>query len=73
MHTVEFRIFRGTLKRDTIVASIQWIDVLIKYCRSTPLKDLFNVNWNDIFRNTGHSELTEYLKQRGLYEEKEVI
>lgn len=68
-HTVEFRIFRGTLKRDTIIASIQWVDVLIKYCRETQLKDLFNVTWNDIFGNTGYTELTEYLKQRNLIKE----
>lgn len=65
-HTVEFRIFRGTLKRDTIIASIQWVDVLIKYCRETQLKDLFNVTWNDIFGNTKYKELTDYLKQRNL-------
>jgi len=39
-HTVEFRFFRGTLKRDTIIASIQWIDTIINYCKTTPLKDL---------------------------------
>jgi hypothetical protein len=68
-YTVEFRIFRGTLKRDTIIASIQWIDVLIRYCRATPLKDLFNVDWNDIFGNTEHAELTNYLKERNLIKE----
>src|SRR5690606_30357619 len=62
-NTVEFRIFKGTLKRDTIIASIQWVDVLIRFCRNTSLKDLFNVSWEDIFGNTGHAELTEYLKQ----------
>jgi len=72
-NTVEFRIFKGTLRRDTIIASIQWTDTLIKHCRNTPLKDLFNANWNDIFGNTGYTELTEYLKQRNLYERKEVI
>lgn len=71
--TVEFRIFRGTLKRDTIIASIQWVDALVRYCRKTALKDLFNADWNDIFGNTEHTELTEYLKQRNLYEGKEVI
>jgi len=72
-HTIEFRIFKGTLKRDTIIASIQWIDVLIKYCRNVALKDLFSVTWEEIFCDTGHIELTEYLKQRGLYKQKEVI
>lgn len=65
-HTIEFRFFRGTLKPDTIIASIQWTDTLIKYCRKTALKDLFNVTWEDIFANTEHTELTEYLKQRNL-------
>jgi len=65
--TVEFRFFRGTLKRDTIIASIQWVDTIIKYCRNTPLKDLFNTSWDEIFGNTGHAELTAYLKQRELY------
>jgi hypothetical protein len=69
-HTVEFRFFKGTLKRDTIVASIQWVDTMINYCRSTPLSDLFSTNWEDIFGNTGHVELTNYLKQRNLYNVK---
>ena len=68
-HTVEFRIFRGTLKRNTIIASIQWVDVLIRFCRTTPLKDLFNVNWEDIFSNTEYAELTSYLKERNLIKE----
>jgi len=70
-HTIEFRIFKGTLKRDTIIASIQWIDTLIKYCRTTQLKDLFSTNWEDIFCTTKYTELTEYLKRRDLYNTKE--
>ena len=65
--TVEFRFFKGTLKRDTIIASIQWVDTIIQYCRNTQLKDLFSTSWEDIFGNTGHVELTNYLKQRNLY------
>jgi hypothetical protein len=69
-HTVEFRFFKGTLKRDTLIASIQWVDTIIRYCRSTQLKDLFSTSWEDIFGNTGHVELTNYLKQRNLYNTK---
>ena len=69
-HTVEFRFFRGTLKRDTIIASIQWVDTIIQYCRNTPLKDLWSSSWEDIFCNTEHEELTNYLKQRELYDKK---
>lgn len=70
-HTVEFRFFRGTLKRDTIIASIQWVDTIVNYCKATPLKDLFSATWDEIFGNTGHRELTSYLKQRDLYLKKE--
>lgn len=66
-NTVEFRFFRGTLKRDTIIASIQWTDTIIRYCRDTQLRDLFDANWDTIFGNTEHLELTNYLKQRNLY------
>jgi hypothetical protein len=72
-YTVEFRFFRGTLKRDTIIASIQWVDTIIQYCLNTPLKKLFNATWDDIFGNTRHRELTSYLKQRNLYNKKDVI
>ena len=68
--TVEFRFFKGTLKRDTIIASIQWVDTIIQYCRNTQLKDLFNTTWDDIFASTDHAELTAYLKQRKLYKEE---
>jgi len=66
-NTVEFRFFKGTLKRDTIIASIQWVETIVRYCRNTALKDLFSTDWYDIFGNTRHEELTSYLKQRGLY------
>jgi hypothetical protein len=69
--TVEFRFFRGTLKRNTIIASIQWVDTIINYCKATPLKDLWSSSWEEIFCNTEHAELNSYLKQRNLYNIKE--
>lgn len=69
-NTIEFRFFRGTLRRDTIIACIQWVDTIIRYCRSTPLNDLFSTDWDEIFGNTGHAELTDYLKRRNLYNVK---
>ena len=70
-NTVEFRFFKGTLKRDTIIASIQWVDTIINYCKTTSLKNLFSATWDEIFGNTGHAELTAYLKQCKLYNLKE--
>jgi len=70
--TVEFRFFRGTLRRDTIIASIQFLDVLINYAKKTELKDIFNKSFLEVFGNTGYPELTEYLKLRKLIK-KEAI
>jgi hypothetical protein len=64
--TVEFRIFRGTLKHTTILASIQWVDTLIKYCKATPLQDFARVTWEGIFADTDHVELREYMENRKL-------
>ena len=63
-HTVEFRMFKGTLRRDTLTASIQWVDVLINYCRVTPLADIWSATWGDVFGHTEYAELSNYLKNR---------
>ena len=65
-HTVEFRIFRGTLKRDTIIASIQFVDTVIKYARATPLKDIISCAWTDIFPAIEYKELREYMISKKL-------
>jgi len=72
-HTVEFRFFRGTLRRDTIMASIQFVDTLIKYVSSVQLADLWEKTWNDVFSNTQHAELKDYLQKRKLLDESEEI
>jgi len=68
-HTVEFRFFRGTLLLNTILASIQFVHVLIEYAKNTQLKDIFNHSFEEIFANTEHVELTEYLKKRNIIKE----
>lgn len=64
--TVEFRIFRGTLKASTIKATIQWIDVLINYCKNHTLQECNEATFDDIFATTQYTELTNYLIDRKL-------
>lgn len=66
-HTVEFRIFKGTLRRDTIIASLQFVHEMIDYCKNHGLIDIQNCVWTDICHNTEYAELKEYLKIRELY------
>jgi len=72
-HTVEFRFFRGTLRRDTILASIQFVDTLIKYVSGVELADLWDKTFNDVFGNTQYAELKDYLQKRRLLDESEEI
>jgi len=69
-NTIEFRIFKGTLKRDTIVASIQFVDLLIKYTKRNSLLKCTQVSLKDLFKNTKKRELKEYLITRNLIQIK---
>lgn len=64
--TIEFRLFRGTLKVSTIKASIQFVNCMIDFVMRHSLRDCMKTSWDAIFADTEYSELAEYLKFRGL-------
>lgn len=66
-NTVEFRLFRGTLKVDTIKATLQMLELLINFCRRTPLEHLFECTFSDVMEKSYiYEELSNYLKEREL-------
>ena len=68
--TVEFRIFRGTLKPNTILAALELVDCICDLAVSLSDQEPKSISWNDFVSaiNTGNSpELIQYLKDRGLY------
>lgn len=64
--TVEFRIFKGTLKHTTFIAALQFVVVISEYAKNTKLADIPSTNWEDIFMSANFNELNEYLNERGL-------
>lgn len=65
--TVEFRLFRGTLKRDTIIATIQLVSNLVKYAQThTPSECLYGTTFADILQVEQFKELNTYAAGRGL-------
>lgn len=70
--TIEFRIFKGTLKRDTFIASIQFCSELVKYCQTATWEEVRNSSFLSPFRNTEHLELRAYLVARGLMNEADL-
>ena len=68
--TIEFRIFRGTLRYQTILAALQLVDEI---CRAALVMSDYSIkemSWSDFVGNLESSvcpELIEYLKSRRLY------
>ena len=64
--TVEFRIFRGTLKRNTLIASIQLVSNLTKYAMTHTPTECKNATWADVVGTEQFKELNKYNAERGL-------
>lgn len=62
--TIEFRIFRGSLKKETLLSYIQFVYSSIEFVKNTPISLLTSVNYVKwIMTRTNKSEYRE-LKQR---------
>ena len=69
-NTIEFRIFRGTLKYNTIIATLQLVDEICKVASSMSEEELSAISWNSFVTNIDVGrcpELIQYLKERRLY------
>lgn len=64
--TIEFRIFRGTLNRDTLVASIQLVNNLCKYAMTHTTEECVNATFADIVAFKPYKELVRYCTKREL-------
>lgn len=67
--TVEFRIFRGTLKTNTIIATLQMVNEICNVAVSLSETELQKLTWNGFIEMIMHNkELSEYLNERSLAE-----
>ena len=66
-NTIEFRLFRGTLKPETIKATLQLVDVLVEYAMDNGISTVAYASWRDIIKGAEkHAELTAYLQAKNL-------
>ena len=65
-YTVEFRIFRGTLKLHTFIATLQFVDCICRFAKKIRLSDIYATSWSDLFKGTNYKELKEYLTERNI-------
>lgn len=65
--TIEIRVFRGTLKYNTFVASLQFVDRLCDLALFMSDEELENMSWSTFALGCTEPELVRYLKERQLY------
>ena len=68
-NTVEIRIFRGTLKFNTFMATLEMVDSICENAVKLTDEELHNQSWNEFVENISpdYAELIQYLKERQLY------
>ena len=67
--TIEFRLFRGTLRYKTFMATLQLVDEICKCAISMTDKEIEDMYWLDFVQRipSNKPELIEYLKSKRLY------
>jgi hypothetical protein len=65
--TIEFRLFRGTLKLNTFIATLQLVNEICNVAVSMSDEGLQKLSWSEFVANIADAELIQYLKERNLY------
>lgn len=74
--TVEIRMFRGTLKYNTFVATLQMVDKIVDIATNLTDEEIDNLSWSDFVSTLDkakYSQLIQYLKERNLYVNEPVL
>lgn len=65
--TIEFRLFRGTLKYNTLIATLQMVDRICDVALSFSDEQIRGLSWSTFVSGCTQPELVQYLKERRLY------
>lgn len=65
--TIEFRIFRGTLKYNTLIATLQMVNRICDVALYLSDEELRALSWSEFVSGVTEPELIQYLKERRLY------
>ena len=66
-NTIEFRLFRGTLKYNTFIASIELVNRICDTALYNDDESIAKISWSDFVAGITEPELIQYLKERNLY------
>ena len=65
--TIEFRMFRGTLKLNTLIATLQMVDRICEVALYLSDQEMQGLTWMEFVSGCTAPELVQYLKERRLY------
>ena len=65
--TIEFRLFRGTLKLNTLYATLQIVNRICDVAINLTDDELRKLSWSEFVSQISEPELIQYLKERRLY------
>lgn len=63
--TIEFRMFRGTLKSETFFATLQLVDTIVRYVKEHTNADIQSLNFEDLLITDELKTYWERVKNRG--------
>ena len=65
--TIEFRLFRGTLKYNTLIAALELVNAICELALNMSDEGIANMSWSEFVDTINEPELIQYLKERKLY------
>ena len=65
--TIEFRLFRGTLKYNTLIAALELVNAICDVALVHTDDAIANMSWSEFVDTLTEPELIQYLKERKLY------
>ena len=64
--TIEFRLFKGTLKYTTIMATLELVDIIVNIAKDKTVEELIGITWNDIIDYKKSEYLCSYSQDRNI-------
>lgn len=66
-NTIEFRLFRGTLKYNTFIATLELVNRICDVALYHYDEEIEKLSWSDFVADITEPELIQYLKEKNLY------
>lgn len=70
-NTVEFRLFRGTLRRETFYATLELCQVIVDWCKTHRIPELAALTWGELINSQPTDYLVDYCNLRGIAPESQ--